>query len=116
MRMRRSRRAPTRPSGDKSRCDLWSCSVLLLLRAHLLFEATFDAAVLTVLFHCLLLCTQAALQMTAAQRQRCQTVRNSYLSSMSAIMTERQALNAQMQVVNTSCILLVLFRSRLLAP
>ena len=36
--------------------------------------------------------------MTAAQRQRCQTVRNSYLSSMSAIMTERQALNAQMQV------------------
>jgi hypothetical protein len=43
-------------------------------------------------------CMQAALQMTSSQRQRCQVVRSSYLSSMAAIMAERQGLNALMQV------------------
>ena len=36
--------------------------------------------------------------MTSSQQQRCQIVRSSYLSSMSAIMSERMGLNALMQV------------------
>ncbi len=41
---------------------------------------------------------QAALQLTNSQQERCRAVRAGYLSAMTAIMTERQALNSGMQV------------------
>ncbi len=43
-------------------------------------------------------CMQSALQLTEAQRQRCLVVRANYLAAMARIMTQRQALNAVMQV------------------
>lgn len=41
---------------------------------------------------------QAALQLTNSQQEQCRAVRAGYLSAMTAIMTERQALNSVMQV------------------